>query len=199
MAGDPAAATEDYRRAAHYGPNSPQYRSNYARSLLDQGRASDAVREYGLVKKFALARVEGALALWAQGSFADAAQWQGEALNLLDDTNLKEEFYNRRSWVFVTPEKGLELISQKDKRCYAQLGRAVSEQLSDASSAPFAPAACSDDVWIPIRKLVAHDICRFVEKPNAQLAQKASRLRQSLGESRPCIEQSAPSQPQTNT
>lgn len=200
MTGNPAAATEDYRRAADNGQHSPQYRSNYARSLLDQGRVNDAVHQYGLAKNFALARVEGALALWAQGSFANAAQWQHEALEILDDSGRKDEFYNRRSWVFFAPEEGLELTSQGDKRCYAQLGLAVTEQLSDGSSTAFPPPKCSGDkMWVPIQKLVADDICRFVERPNAQLAPKASRLRQSLGEGRPCIAQSPPPQPQTRT
>jgi tetratricopeptide (TPR) repeat protein len=200
MMRNPAAATEDYRRAADNGPDSPQYRSNYARSLLEQGQVGDAVREYGLVKNYALARVEGALALWAQGNISDAGAWQREALKILDDDAVEHKFYNRRSWVFFLPERGVELIPQKDKRCYAQLGLAVTEQFSDSPSAPFPPPACSEkEMWVWIRKLVADDICRFLEMPNAQFAQKASLLRQRLGEGQPCITESQSSPPRTNT
>jgi hypothetical protein len=41
-------------------------------------------------------------------------------------------------------------------------------------------------MWIWIEKLVADDVCRFVDQSNAQLAAKVKHLRQQLGQARSC-------------
>ena len=122
LSGDTAAAVDHYRKAVDAAPESPQYRSNLARGLLELGKFHDALQEYRKIRQFPLARVEQALAHWAQGEMRKAVDAERDALKMLGDAGLSTRFYNRRAWLFRLPTKGIRLSSPDDKRCYA-LGR----------------------------------------------------------------------------
>src|SRR4029450_934155 len=124
LSGDTAAAVDHYRRAVEAAPASPQYRSNLARGLLELGKFHDALQEYRKIRQFPLARVEQALAHWAQGEMRGAVDADRDPLKMLGDAGLSTRFYNRRAWLFRLPNKGIRLSSPEDKRCYALLGEA---------------------------------------------------------------------------
>ena len=188
LAGDKQKAIGDYRQAAALAPESPQYGSNLARVLLDQGDAAAAVAQYRRLGGFPLARIEQALGHWALGQWREAAQAQGEALALLDDQALMARPSNRLGWRFALtdrppPDDGVHLANAADKRCYALLGQAVSLRLAGGTAPlPGCPEAHQD----AIRTLVADDLCRFVDRD--PLARKAAvgPLRRALGQPATC-------------
>ena len=67
LAGDVRTAITQYRKAVALSPQSPQYRSNLARALLDSDRVDESIQEYRKISQFPLARVEEALGHWAKG------------------------------------------------------------------------------------------------------------------------------------
>ena len=164
LSSDAAAAVEHYRKAVDAAPESPQYRSNLARGLLELGKFYDALQEYQKIRQFPLARVEQALAHWAQGEMREAADAERDALKMLGDAGLSTRFYNRRAWLFRLPNKGIRLSSPEDKRCYALLGEAASRRLAGEAAVAFPPSECNDPPQA-IRELLADDLCRFVDRP----------------------------------
>ena len=177
-AGDLAGALKSYSRAVDLAGDSPQYRGNKARTLLDLGRHDEAIAEYRQIRQYPLARVELALAHWAKGDLQLAGEAQREALALLEDSGLMARNYNRLSWEFLLPNTGIRLTNLDDKKCYAQLGAAASLRLA-GESAPFPPPTCPQPVH-EIRALVADDLCRFVDRPQPGLVALASELRRAL-------------------
>jgi tetratricopeptide (TPR) repeat protein len=93
LSGDTAAAVAHYHKAVEAAPESPQYRSNLARGLLELGTFHEALQEYRKISQFPLARVEQALAHWAQGEMRQAVDAAREALKMLGDANLSKYFY----------------------------------------------------------------------------------------------------------
>lgn len=176
---------QHYRQAAQAAPDSPHYRSNLARALLDAGKYGEAIGVYRGVYQFPLARVEQALGHWARGELVMAADLQRQALTMLADSRLLEHFHNRREWVFFLRDKGYALATVADKRCYAQLGEAASRRLLGDAAAAFPPADCAQ---LPqeLRELLAQDLCRFVDRPQPALAPRAQALRGVLGQPVAC-------------
>jgi tetratricopeptide (TPR) repeat protein len=185
LSGDTAAAVEHYRRAVEAAPASPHYRSNLARGLLELGKFHDALQEYRKISQFPLARVEQALAHWAQGEMREAADAARDAVKMLDDAGLSTRFYNRRAWLFRLPNKGIRLSSPEDKRCYALLGEAASRRLVGEAAA-FPPSECNNPP-LAIRELLADDLCRFVDQPQPALSAAARSLRQGLAMPEDCM------------
>jgi tetratricopeptide (TPR) repeat protein len=185
LSGDAAAAVDYYRKAVEAAPASPQYRSNLARGLLELGRFHEALQEYRKISQFPLARVEQALAHWAQGEMHEAADAERDALKMLGDAGLLTRFYNRRAWLFRLPTKGIRLSSPEDKRCYALLGEAASRRLAGEAAVAFPPSECHDPP-LAIRELLADDLCRFVDRPQPTLSAAARSLRQGLAMPEDC-------------
>ena len=185
LSGDTAAAVDHYRKAVEAAPESPQYRSNLARGLLELGTFHEALQEYRKIRQFPLARVEQALAHWAQGEIRKAVDAERDALKMLGDDNLSKHFYNQRAWLFRLPTKGIRLSSPDDKRCYALLGEAASRRLVGEATVAFPPAACNDPP-LEIRELLADDLCRFVDRPQPTLSAAARSLRQGLAMPEDC-------------
>jgi len=179
LSGDTAAAVAHYRKAVEAAPDSPQYRSNLARGLLELGKFHEALQEYRKIRQFPLARVEQALAHWAQGEIREAAEAERDALKMLKDTELSTRFYNRRAWLFRLSNKGVRLSLPEDKRCYALLGETASRRLAGEAAMAFPPADCNDPP-LEIRELLADDLCRFVDRPQPTLSAAARSLRQGL-------------------
>jgi tetratricopeptide (TPR) repeat protein len=187
LSGDTAAAVDHYRKAVDAAPASPQYRSNLARGLLELGKFHDALQEYRKIRQFPLARVEQALAHWAQGEMREAADAERDALKMLGDAGLSTRFYNRRAWLFRLPNKGVRLSSPEDKRCYALLGEAASRRLAGEAAVAFPPAECNNPP-LELRELLADDLCRFVDRPQPTLSAAARSLRQGLAMPEDCTE-----------
>ena len=166
-------------------PDSPQYRGNLARGLLELGKFREALQEYRKIRQFPLARVEQALAHWAQGEIREAAEAERDALKMLKDTELSTRFYNRRAWLFRLPNKGVRLSLPEDKRCYALLGEAASRRLAGEAAMAFPPADCNDPP-LEIRELLADDLCRFVDRPQPTLSAAARSLRKGLAMPEDC-------------
>ena len=185
LAGSVEKAEDYYRRAVEAAPDSPQYQSNLARLLLDHGKVDQAIREYGKISQFPLARLEQALGHWSRSEMSVAAGVQRDAAKMLDDSKLMEKFYNRREWVFLLPKKGVRLTSLDDKRCYALLGEAASRRLAGETTIAFPATECNDPP-LEIRELLADDLCRFVDLPQPSLAAAAGRLRGALGQPEIC-------------
>jgi tetratricopeptide (TPR) repeat protein len=185
LSGDTAAAVDHYRKAVDAAPASPQYRNNLARGLLELDKFHEALQEYRKISQFPLARVEQALAHWAQGQMREAAEAARAALKMLGDAGLSSRFYNRRAWLFRLPNKGVRLSLPEDKRCYALLGEAASRRLAGEAAVVFPPAECNDSP-LEIRELLADDLCRFVDRPQPTLGAAARSLRQGLAMSADC-------------
>jgi tetratricopeptide (TPR) repeat protein len=185
LSGDAAAAVDYYRKAVEAAPASPQYRSNLARGLLELGRFPEALQEYRKISQFPLARVEQALAHWAQGEMRQAVEAEREALKMLGDAGLSTRFYNRRAWLFRLPNKGIRLSAPEDKRCYALLGEAASRLLAGEAAVAFPPVECHDPPH-EIRELLADDLCRFVDRLQPTLSATARGLRQGLAMPEDC-------------
>ena len=199
LTGEPGAV-DHYRKATEAAPDSPQYRGNLARALLDQGEYDEALREYRKVKQYPLARVEQGLAHWAKGELGEAADAQRAAVTMLDDAELSKRFYNRREWLFQLPDKGIGLGS-RDKRCYAVLAEAASHRLAGKAD-PFPALRCKEpSLWV--RELLADDLCRFVDAPQPAFSAEAGRLRQELDMPENCpvaslpVSGAVPSSPRT--
>jgi tetratricopeptide (TPR) repeat protein len=192
LAGDAANAKLHYRKAMELAPDSPQYRNNLARVLLDGGELDAAIAEYRNISQFPLARLEQGLGHWAKGDFANALGAQRDALKMLDDSQLMEEgYYNRRAWMFRLAEHGVRLASLDDKRCYAQIEAAASRRLGEDSAAEFPPGACNEPP-VEISQLVADDLCRFVDGAQPGFAEIAARLRVALKQPAACPAPPAP-------
>jgi tetratricopeptide (TPR) repeat protein len=185
LSGDTAAAVEHYRKAVEAAPESPQYRSNLARGLLELSKFQEALQEYRKIRQFPLARVEQTLAHWAQGEMRKAVDAERDVLKMLGDANLPKHFYNRRAWLFRLPTKGIRLSSPDDKRCYAFLGEAASRRLAGEATVAFPPTECNDPP-LEIRELLADDLCRFVDRPQPTLSAVARNLRQGLAMPEDC-------------
>jgi tetratricopeptide (TPR) repeat protein len=185
LSGDTAAAVDYYRKAVEAAPESPQYRSNLARGLLELGIFHEALQKYRQISQFPLARVEQALAHWAQGDMRQAADAERDALKMLGDAGLSTRFYNRRAWLFRLPNKGIRLSSPADKRCYALLGEAASRRLAGEAAVAFPPSECHDPPQ-EIRELLADDLCRFVDRPQPTLSAEARSLREGLAMPEDC-------------
>lgn len=194
---DLSAALDAYRRATDAAPDSPQYRNNLARTLLELGRHDEAIDQFRQIKQFPLARVEEALAHWARGEPRVAADNQREALAMLADAELAARFHNRREWTFVLRSLGRgHGLGQDNKRCYAEVGEAASLRLSGESAA-FPPAACAKPPQM-VRELVADDLCRFVDRSQAEMSATARELRQALGMPAACpVPDPAPAEAKT--
>ena len=184
LTGEDGDAIAAYRRAVDLAPQSPQYRSNLARTLLDGGAADAAIEQYRQISQFPLARIEQALAHWARGEWGEAAEAQRAALAMLDDAKLMDNPANRLGWRFelrdqAPPNNGVQLASLADKRCYALLGQAVSRRLAGK---PWVLPKCGSQEVAPlaIRRLVADDLCRFVDHYQPALKPAASALRRAL-------------------
>jgi tetratricopeptide (TPR) repeat protein len=185
LARDVSNAALDYRRAVDLAPDSPQYRGNLARALLETGKVDESIQEYRKISQFPLARVEQALGHWSRGETGEAAGAQGDAIKMLDDAKLMDSFYNRRGWMFLLSHKGVRLTSLQDKRCFASLGESASRRLAGESASAFPPAACSDPP-LEIRELLADDLCRFVDARQPKRAAAAGELRGALGQPEIC-------------
>lgn len=183
--GDHAAAAEDYRQAVALAPDSPQYRGNLARILLDAGQVDSAIEEYGRIPGYPLGRVEQALGHWARGQWREAKEAQRAALKMLDAPEGSNFYYNRRDWRFTLPDKGVRLGAVEDKRCYARLGEAASRALAGEGDVPFPPRECSEPP-LAIAQLVADDLCRFVDAYRAESSAAAAGLRRALKQDGPC-------------
>ena len=183
LSGQVEQASEQYRRAAELGPDSPPYRNNLARSLLDLGRPEEAEAQYALVQQLPLARLEQALALWALGRPAEAAERQREALAMLADEPLMALGFNRRAWVFRLGDHGVRLPVAEEKRCYARLGLAASLALAGMAEVQAnVPEGCEQ---AHVLELVADDLCRHAARPTLPLAVVA-RLRVMLKQTGDC-------------
>lgn len=183
MAGDSKGAEIYYRKALTVAPDSPQYRSNLARLLLDDGQFDKAINEYRKVNQFPLARLEQALGHWAKGEFGEALGAQKDALAMLGDEELMNSYSNRRMWQFPIPL--VQLPKLEDRRCYALLGEAASGRLAGQPHVTFPPTECFTP-HVEIRKLIANDLCRFVDLPQPKYSERANALRLALGQSETC-------------
>src|SRR4030095_7001192 len=72
LSGDTAAAVDHYRQGVGAAPESPPYRSNLARGLLELSKFQEALQEYRKIRQFPLARIEQTLAHWARGEMREA-------------------------------------------------------------------------------------------------------------------------------
>ena len=183
LAGDVEKAADHYRKAVELAPDSPQYRSNLARMLLDHSKLDQAIQEYQKISQFPLARVEQALGHWAKGEMREAGDAQRDALTMLDNEVFQVQFYNLLSWIF--PLAKVQLTKQEDKRCYVLLAVSASRRLAGKTEDPFPPKACNDPPKA-VSKLLADDLCRFVDLPQPSLAAAAGGLRGALGQPEIC-------------
>lgn len=183
---DLPAAEANYRKAVDLAPDSPQYRNNLARALLESRQWNKAIGEYRQISQYPLARVEQALAHWAKGEWREARDAQRDALKMLADPELQERMFARRAWMFTLWARGLgvRLSAIEDKRCYAMLGEAASLRLAGEAAA-FPPAECADPPH-EIRDLVADDLCRFVDHVQPTTALRAGELREALHQPAGC-------------
>lgn len=177
LAGESGGAEEHYRKAATAAPDSPQYRSNLARLLLDDGQFDKAIGEYRKVRQFPLARLEQALGHWAKGEFDNALAAQRDALRMLGDAALMDSYFNRRMWQFPLPV--VQLPKVEDRHCYASIEEAATRRLAGDAAVAFPPTVCGDPP-VEIAKLVADDLCRFVDGPQPEFADRAGALRLAL-------------------
>ena len=186
LSGDTAAAVDHYRKAVDAAPESPQYRSNLARGLLELGKFHEALQEYRKIRQFPLARVEQTLAHWAQGEMRKAVDAERDALKMLGDDNLSKHFYNRRAWLFRLPTKGIRLSSPEDKRCYALLGEAASRRLAGEAAVAFPPSECTRSTAGDPRAARRRPmpICRSASRPTLSAAARS--LRQGLAMPEDC-------------
>lgn len=186
-AGDMPKAVDYDRKALDAAPDSPQYRSSLAFTLLETNKADEAIQEFRKVSEFPLARVEQGLAHWAKGEMREAAAAQRDALGMLETAGLADRYHNRRAWMFRLPAKtgGVRLSSSEDKLCYAQLGESASRVLAGESAVAFPPPGCKQPPT-EIRALLADNLCRFVDRPQPSHSAAAQRLRQSLGMNGTC-------------
>jgi tetratricopeptide (TPR) repeat protein len=178
-------AAIDLRRAADLAPDSPQYRSGLARTLLDMGKIDESIEEYRKVNQFPLARAEQALAHWAKGEIAEAAGAQRDATKMLRDARLGNNSYNLRMWIFQLPKKWVRLITPEDKLCYVLVGAAASNWLARPNENTFPANECSDPSS-EIRELVANDLCRFVDSRRPDMAAVTEKLRGMLAQPKLC-------------
>jgi len=179
LARDPADAEQHYRKAVEAAPDSPQYRNNLAHILLVSGKYDEAIAEYRKISRFPLARLEQALGHWASGEMDRAKDAQRDALKMLSDSALMDDYYNRRAWLFTLSNFGVRLASLDDKRCYVRVEEAASRRMGGETAAKFPPSECRDPPT-EIRQLVADDLCHFVDSRQPDLAKVAGQLRQAL-------------------
>jgi tetratricopeptide (TPR) repeat protein len=184
LAGETAAAIPYYQKAADLAKSSPQYRNNLARALLETGQVAAALQEYRQIDRFPLARLEQGLGYWAQGCWREAIDARVDALRMLDEAPLMEVYYNRRDWRFFLPDQGVRLAALADKRCYAQLGEAAARRLA-GETADFPPKDC-DRPPVEIARLVADDLCRFVDGYQPGRRQVTRALRRALRQPETC-------------
>ncbi|MEY4753340.1 MAG: hypothetical protein RJA44_1015, partial [Pseudomonadota bacterium] len=186
--GDLGNAERHYARAATLAPKVPQYASNHARALLDQGRPAEALQIYQGLSNFALAPVEQALAYWSQGQLAKAEASQAAALDMLADPVITAQQANQRAWQFMfldpaQPDQMLAAtLSPEHRRCYVSYERAISRLLLDGQPAgQFSePADCQGIEQIgTIRDIVDADLCRYLILRQPDWATAAQALRQS--------------------
>lgn len=189
LADDVKKAEEHYSKAVEAGPDSPPYRNNLARLLLNHGKVDEAIQEYKKISQFPLARVEQALGHWAKAEIREAGDAQRDALKMLDDKALQVRFYNRLNWMFslaiIPSDKSVQLNDLEDKRCYVLLAVSASRRLAGKTEDPFPPKACNGPPE-EISELLADDLCRFVDLPQPSLAAAAGRLRGALGQPEIC-------------
>lgn len=188
LAGDVEKAADHYRKAVELAPDSPQYRSNLARMLLDHSKLDhskldQAIQEYQKISQFPLARVEQALGHWAKGEMREAGDAQRDALTMLDNKVFQVQLHNLLSWIF--PLANVQLTKPEDKRCYVLLAESASLLLAGKTEDPFPPKACNDPPKA-VSKLLADDLCRFVDLPQPSLAAAAGSLRGALGQPEIC-------------
>ena len=189
LADDVKKAEEHYSKAVEAAPDSPPYRNNIARLLLNRGKVAEAIQEYKKISQFPLARVEQALGHWAKAQIREAGDAQRDALKMLDDKDLQVQFYNRVNWMFqlaiIPSDNRVQLNNLEDKKCYVLLGESASSRLAGKTEDPFPPEACNNPP-IEVSKLLADDLCRFVDLPQPSLAAAAGRLRGALGQPEIC-------------
>ncbi|WP_341675475.1 tetratricopeptide repeat protein [Niveibacterium sp. SC-1] len=190
LGGNSSEAIAHYRKAVEQAPESPQYRGNLARALLDSGARDEAIAQYSQIDAYPLARLEQALGEWSAGEWGRARQAQRDALQMLDDARLMDNYFNRRAWLFALAETGVRLSASADKRCYALLGEAASSLLGGETQTVFPPAACKDPAP-EIAQLVAHDLCRYVAAAHAGQVAVVAQLRQALRLAPACPELAA--------
>jgi tetratricopeptide (TPR) repeat protein len=192
-----------HAKALELAPDLPQYQLNHARSLLDQGRVSEARDAYAQVDaSYALGHAEAALAAWALGQPAAAEARQAQALKLMEDPQVMERYANRGDWVFlfVQADQGgrLEITEQQmngaTRRCYVEAEWAISASLTEPaqSLAGLAtwPPACSDrKADKHLAQLIGADLCRYVIQAGeaaAPFAETAQAWRAKLGVKSDC-------------
>ena len=189
LADDVKQAEEHYSKAVEAAPYSPQYRNNLARLLLNHGKVDEAIQEYKKISQFPLARVEQALGHWAKAQIREAGDAQRDALKMLDDKALQVRFYNRLNWMFplaiIPSDKDVKLSDLEDKRCYVLLAVSASRRLAGKTEDPFPPKACNAPKE-EVSKLLADDLCRFVDLPQPSLAAAASSHRGALSQPEIC-------------
>lgn len=197
-----ADAALHHEAAWKKAPAVPEYLSNHARSLLDLGQPDRAADLYAQAPPgYALAPAEAALAAWASGRPGKALDRQNEALQLLGDVRTMEQSQNRRDWVFFhltaspTPEMAELRLAGPDKRCYVEIGRAISQSWSDGQDGSnltlqTLPASCQQRPQLrDVLQLVGADVCRYIIQATTPAADKAAwaeAVRQRLGQNQPC-------------
>lgn len=187
-----------HARALELAPDVPQYQLNHARSLLDQGRVSEARDAYAQVDaSYALGHAEAALAAWALGQPAAAEARQAQALKLMENPQVMERYANRGDWVFlfVQADQGgrLEITEQQmngaTRRCYVEAEWAISVSLAEPAQSVAGlatwPPTCSDRKSDkPLAQLISADLCRYVIQAGeaaAPFAETAQAWRAKLG------------------
>ena len=183
-------AQADYREAAALAQASPHYQANLAHTLLESGQYADAIRAYEPIQRFALAPLEQALAHWALGQFGLAAEQQRNALQLLAQTDLMADPFNRRPWTFYG-QRMVQLVPLADKRCYAQLALAASLRLVNGSSAAFPPADCPAP-GCPVRQALDADLSTYLPANDPATQQVARSLHAALGDTAQCTDAPPP-------
>lgn len=143
-----------------------------------------ALQEYRRIGRFPLAPLEQGLGYWAQGRWPEAIDARADALRMLDEAPLMEDYYNRRDWRFFLPDQGVRLAALADKRCYAQLSEAAARRLAGEAAA-FPPKGCD---WPPVEiaRLTADDLCRFVDGYQPDRRQITRALRRALRQPETC-------------
>ena len=194
--GDAARAASAYLRAMQLAPEVPVYRNNWAHVALESSRTPAAFEQaharYQGIRQYPLSWLERAQALWALGRWREAADAQREALRELDDAGLMARLFNRRAWVFLLlSDEGKRLPTLEEKRCYAVLAEAASQRLAQAAAGSAAPA----DPWPPsgcprpplhVAEVLADDLCRYVDGPQAAATPTAKALRMGLQQAADC-------------
>ena len=117
---------------------------------------------------------------------------QGLQVSVLDDAGLMARLFNRRAWVFLLlSDEGKRLPTLEEKRCYAVLAEAASQRLAQAAAGSAAPA----DPWPPsgcprpplhVAEVLADDLCRYVDGPQAAATPTAKALRMGLQQAADC-------------